>query len=142
MTRAIFLRASFRLMRRGAGADRDVRARSPRLQSIRLALLPEDQSSPEHRQEWFPHQFASCTSWRLALATKASMYSMTRRSDLRTAEKLSVAPLTRAAFGQGAGTRAAILYAVNEKLIEAVFRRSAAQTRMDLIARCTFMDPT
>jgi len=47
MSGDIRLRTSFRFMRRDAGADRDVRARSPRLQSIRLTSFSEDQSSPQ-----------------------------------------------------------------------------------------------
>lgn len=57
---------------------------------------------------------------------------MTRRSDDSTAEKLSIALLTRAAFGLEAGVRVAMLYGVKPTLVEAVFHRAGGNNRTDI----------
>lgn len=57
---------------------------------------------------------------------------MNRRIDYVTAEKLSLALLTRAAFGELAGERAALRAGVAAPLIEAVFSRYAAMTRFEI----------
>lgn len=57
---------------------------------------------------------------------------MTRRNDYVTAEKLSLALLTRAAFGEAAGERAALLAGMPAPLVERVFSRQAALTRFEI----------
>lgn len=55
---------------------------------------------------------------------------MTRRKDTITAERLSVALLTRAAFGTQAGLRTALFYGVQALLAEAVFNRPLSRVRI------------
>jgi hypothetical protein len=55
---------------------------------------------------------------------------MTRRYDTITAERLSIALLTRAAFGARAGLRSALFYGVNAPLAEEVFGRPASKVRV------------
>lgn len=57
---------------------------------------------------------------------------MTRRTDFQTAEKLSLALMTRAAFGNEAGIRAALLSGIAAPLVERVFAREAGLFRRDL----------
>lgn len=57
---------------------------------------------------------------------------MNRRIDYVTTEKLSLALLTRAAFGEVAGERAALLASVPAPLIERVFSRQADLTRIEI----------
>lgn len=60
-----------------------------------------------------------------------SMIDMSRRIDSITAERLSIALLTRAAFGAQAGLRAALSYGVHAPLVQAVFARTASEVRID-----------
>lgn len=57
---------------------------------------------------------------------------MTRRLDYATAEKISIALLTRAAFGSDAGMRYALFYGLDEALLSAVFARGRDQIRKDV----------
>lgn len=56
---------------------------------------------------------------------------MTRRTHFQTAEKLSLALMTRAAFGDEAGVRTALL-PISAHLVERVFAREAGFVRLDL----------
>jgi hypothetical protein len=58
---------------------------------------------------------------------------MTRRTDSQTAEKLSIALLTRAAFGTKAGLRTALSYGLHATLVEAVFARPVFLVRMEFL---------
>lgn len=69
---------------------------------------------------------------RHAPGNRRSVEHMTRRIDYVAAEKLSLALLTRAAFGELAGERAALLAGVAAPLIETVFSRYAAMTRFEI----------
>lgn len=57
---------------------------------------------------------------------------MTRRNDYETAEKVSVALLTRAAFGTDSGERTAQRYGIVPLLISSVFARFPVDTRVDV----------
>ncbi len=65
---------------------------------------------------------------------------MTRRLDPITAERLSIALLTRAAFGMQAGLRAAQFYGVHPPLAEEVFERPAAKIRIDVSGTTALAD--
>lgn len=54
---------------------------------------------------------------------------MTRRTDFQTAEKLSLALMTRAAFGDDAGVRTALLSGIAAQLVERVFSRDPGLVR-------------
>jgi hypothetical protein len=68
--------------------------------------------------------------WRPVLEVGCSINVMTRRHDTITAERLSIALLTRAAFGTQAGLRSALFYGVHAPLAEEVFGRPAAKIRV------------
>ncbi len=57
---------------------------------------------------------------------------MTRRFDHTTAEKVSLALLSRAAFGAAVGLRTASLYGVPASLAEQVFERDSHLTRLEI----------
>jgi hypothetical protein len=57
---------------------------------------------------------------------------MVRRTDYDTAEKVSVALLTRAAFGLEAGLRYALIAGLNAQLVSEVFSRPHANIRKDV----------
>lgn len=57
---------------------------------------------------------------------------MIRRFDYATAEKISLALLTRAAFGPDAGMRTAARLNVQVELIRSVFARYSIDTRIDI----------
>lgn len=57
---------------------------------------------------------------------------MTRRSDTNTAEKVSIALLTRAAFGRDAGLRNALLSGLEATLVTDVFGREKRKLRKDV----------
>lgn len=59
---------------------------------------------------------------------------MTRRFDYATAEKISIALLTRAAFGAAAGLRTASLYGIPTPLATKVFDRDHQLTRSEIPA--------
>ena len=68
--------------------------------------------------------------WRPVLEAGCSINVMTRRHDTITAERLSIALLTRAAFGVQAGLRSALFYGVHAPLAEEVFRRPTSKIRI------------
>jgi hypothetical protein len=57
---------------------------------------------------------------------------MTRRLDYITAEKISIALLTRAAFGPEAGLRNAMFFGLDAGLVSAVFSRGKDHIRKDV----------
>lgn len=57
---------------------------------------------------------------------------MTRRFAYATAEKISIALLTRAAFGNDAGLRYALFFGLNAALVSSVFARGKHQVRKDV----------
>lgn len=57
---------------------------------------------------------------------------MSRRRDYVTAEKISIALITRAAFGIEAGMRYAHLLGLDGNLISAIFARGKDQIRKDV----------
>jgi len=57
---------------------------------------------------------------------------MTRRIDFITAEKISIALLTRAAFGTDAGVRNALFSGLDAGLVSSVFARDRDQIRKDV----------
>lgn len=57
---------------------------------------------------------------------------MTRRIDIGTAEKISIALLTRAAFGTDAGVRHALLAGLDSRLVSEVFARDRYHIRKDV----------
>lgn len=56
---------------------------------------------------------------------------MTRRTDFVTAERISIALLTRAAFGTDAGLRNALLAGLNVSQVTDVFARDRDHVRKD-----------
>lgn len=68
------------------------------------------------------------------------MICMSRRTDCITAERLSIALLTRAAFGTQAGVRAALSYGVQASLVQAVFSRHESDVRIDASGTNTLAD--
>lgn len=65
---------------------------------------------------------------------------MTRRIDYDMAEKISLALLTRAAFGAEAGMRTALRIGAPLILLVDVFHRFPAQTRIDIIGSAGIID--
>lgn len=57
---------------------------------------------------------------------------MTRRFDYATAEKISIALLTRAAFGKDAGLRYALFFGLDASLVATVFARNKHEVRKDV----------
>ena len=57
---------------------------------------------------------------------------MSRRFDFITAEKISIALLTRAAFGTDAGVRNALFSGLDATLVSTVFARERDQIRKDV----------
>jgi hypothetical protein len=57
---------------------------------------------------------------------------MVRRTDYITAEKVSVALLTRAAFGLESGLRYALIAGLNAQLVSEVFSRPHGNVRKDV----------
>lgn len=57
---------------------------------------------------------------------------MTRRTDFDTAERVSIALLTRAAFGKDAGLRNALLSGLEANLVTDVFARDKLKLRKDV----------
>ncbi|MGW8392687.1 hypothetical protein [Pseudoduganella sp. HUAS MS19] len=57
---------------------------------------------------------------------------MTRRTDLDTSEKVSIALLTRAAFGTDAGLRNALFSGLDANLIAGIFARDKDSIRKDV----------
>ena len=57
---------------------------------------------------------------------------MVRRADYITAEKVSVALLTRAAFGLEAGLRYALIAGLSAQLVSEVFARPLGSIRKDV----------
>lgn len=62
---------------------------------------------------------------------------MTRRIDYYMAEKVSLALLTRAAFGHDAGLRTGQRVGVPAKLISSIFGRFPIDTRIDIAGAAT-----
>jgi hypothetical protein len=60
--------------------------------------------------------------------------------DYATAEKISLALLTRAAFGTDAGLRAAARLNVQVELIKSVFGRHLIDTRIDIVGAAPSFD--
>ncbi|WP_256080990.1 hypothetical protein [Massilia sp. YIM B04103] len=54
---------------------------------------------------------------------------MTRRIDIRTADKIGIALLTREAFGDGVAMTYALLCGISPTLIESVFSRTRDHVR-------------
>jgi hypothetical protein len=57
---------------------------------------------------------------------------MDRRTDNDTAEKVSLALLTKAAFGMDAGVHVALYYALPGELVTTIFGRHVGQLRKDV----------
>jgi hypothetical protein len=65
---------------------------------------------------------------------------MTRRIDYDMAEKVSLALLTRAAFGADAGLRTGQRVGVPAKLIRSIFDRFPIDTRIDIAGAASGLD--
>ncbi|MYM26406.1 hypothetical protein GTP46_27635 [Duganella sp. FT135W] len=65
---------------------------------------------------------------------------MTRRIDYGMAEKVSVALLTRAAFGAEAGMRTALRMGTPSKVISTVFSRFPIDIRIDIVGAAGSID--
>jgi len=57
---------------------------------------------------------------------------MTRRTDQVTAEKVSLALLSREAFGLDVGLRTAMFFGLPRVLVAAIFSRATRETRKDV----------
>jgi hypothetical protein len=75
---------------------------------------------------------AFCVLSNSANPRRAIVYDMTRRLDYRTAEQISLALLTRAAFGTESGVQHALQAGITPELIGSVFARDKAHIRHDL----------
>lgn len=65
---------------------------------------------------------------------------MIRRLNYGMAEKVSLALLTRAAFGAKAGTRTALRVGVPDRLIKKIFARPLFLTRIDIAGAAGSID--
>jgi len=77
---------------------------------------------------------------RLNFATGSSVLGMTRRKDSITAERLSIALLTRAAFGTQAGLRSALFYGIRATLTKEVFSRPSSRVRIQVAGSHSLTD--